>query len=81
MSTVNFGGIRIRHLLTTLVVLIVADGVISNFLIRHGLAQEGNPFLQTLVGKESFLVIKVLGALRAHLSYGIYINVGPGWHW
>jgi len=52
-----------RWLIGTLVVLVVTDGLISNFLVGHGLGREGNPFLQTLVGEGSFLVIKIAGAL------------------
>ncbi len=52
-----------RYILGTLIALVVADGLISNFLIRQGLAWEGNPFLEALVGGGAFLVIKILGAL------------------
>jgi hypothetical protein len=43
--------------------LVVADGVLSNFLVSHNLGWEWNPFLKTLVGGEQFLLIKVCGAL------------------
>ena len=56
-----------RYLLGTLIALVVSDGLISHVLVRRGLAQEGNPFLQTLVGGGNFLVIKVLGALLCAL--------------
>jgi len=53
--------------------LIVSDGLISYFLVRYGLGQEGNPFLQTLVGEGNFLVIKVLAALLcAFILWDIY---------
>ena len=59
------GTYRIRILLGTLFALVVADGLISNFLVAQGLGRELNPFLQTLVGQEDFslLLLKVAGAL------------------
>ena len=63
-----FAGIhRMRYLLGALIALVVSDGVISHFLVTHGLGREGNPFLQILIGKEIFLVIKVVGALLCAL--------------
>lgn len=57
----------IRYLLAALIALVVSDGLITRFLVSRGLGQEGNPFLQTLVGETNFLVIKVLGALLCAL--------------
>ena len=55
------------YLLSALIVLVVSDGLISHFLVRSGLGWEGNPFLQTWVGREAFLVIKVFGVLLCAL--------------
>jgi len=68
------GGIhRMRYLLCTLIALVIFDGLISVFLVRHGLGREGNPFLESLVGEPSFLVIKVVGALLcAIIMWDIY---------
>ena len=53
--------------------LVVADGLITNFLITHGLGREWNPFLQTLAGGEPFLLLKVGGAfLAALILWDIY---------
>lgn len=49
--------------LGTLVVLVVADGLITNFLVGNRLGVEGNPFLQSLVGSDGFLVLKAAGVL------------------
>lgn len=57
------GTYRIRVLLGTLFALVVADGIISHFIVAQGLGRELNPFLQTLVVQGSFLAIKVAGAL------------------
>ena len=69
-----FAGIhRIKYPLGALIALIVLDGLISQFLIAHGLGREGNPFLQNLVGERSFLAIKVVGALIcAFILWDIY---------
>ena len=58
---------QIKCLLGVLFALVVADGILSNFLITEGIGREWNPFLQTLVGEESFLLIKVTGALLSIL--------------
>jgi len=66
--TSSFAGIRrFRCLLGTLFALVVADGLISNFLVTHGLAREWNPYLQTLVIDDNFLLIKVAGVLLCTL--------------
>jgi hypothetical protein len=54
---------RIEYLLGTLLGLVVADGLISQFLIKSGLGQEGNPFLRTIVTEGNFLVVKMCGAV------------------
>ena len=58
---------RIRCLLGTVFALVVADGLISSFLVTHGLRREWNPYLQTLVIDDNFLLIKVAGALLCTL--------------
>ncbi|MDD5082833.1 MAG: DUF5658 family protein [Dehalococcoidales bacterium] len=61
------GSRRIGYLLLTLVFLVIADGLISQFLTRYGLGSEGNPFLQGLLGRGTFLLVKLAGALLAAL--------------
>ena len=56
-----------RYLLGTLVALIVADGLISVFLVRYGFGRESNPFLESFIGEPVFIVIKGLGALLCAL--------------
>jgi len=72
----KFAFAAVRHtrcLLGTMFALVVADGLISNFLVTHGLGREWNPFLQILVGGENFLLIKVAGAfLVALILWDIY---------
>ena len=54
---------RVEYLLGALLSLVVADGLISQFLIKSGLGQEGNPFLKILVAENNFLIIKMCGAI------------------
>jgi len=62
-----------NYLLGVLVALVVSDGLISQFLVRHGLGREGNPFLETLVDGGAFWVIRVFGVLLcAVILWDIY---------
>jgi hypothetical protein len=54
---------RVEYLLGTLLSLVVADGIITQFLIKGGFGREANPFLKTLVADSDFLVIKMCGAV------------------
>ena len=67
VSTYFVGSRQMKYILVTLVGLVVADGIISRFLVRYGLGREGNPFLQTLVEDNNFLLIKLVGALLCAL--------------
>ena len=54
---------KIEYLLGTLLALVAADGIISQFLVEEGLGKEGNPFLRTLATDSNFLIIKMCGAI------------------
>ena len=56
-----------KYPLGVLVALIIVDGIISHFLVTRGLGREGNPFLQSMVGEQNFLILKVVGALLCAL--------------
>jgi len=66
-----------RLALYTLFSLIVADGLLTRFLVTNGHALEVNPFLQAWVGQELFLAIKVSGAFLATLFLWIKYNAKP----
>lgn len=59
------GSYQIRILLGALVAAVVADGVITKFLVLGGFSVEGNPFLYFWVKDDAFLTIKLLGGLLA----------------
>ncbi len=62
-----------KYLLGLLVLFVVSDGVLTRFLIDGGLAREGNPLLQPLVGESGFIVLKAVGALLcAFILWDIY---------
>jgi hypothetical protein len=69
-----FNGIhKMIYPLVVLIVLVVADGGLTNILVNSGAAQEGNPFLVSLVGSGNFLVLKSVGALLcAFILWDIY---------
>jgi hypothetical protein len=66
-----------RLTLYTLFGLIIADGLLTNFLVTNGHGIEANPFLQAWVGKDIFLAIKVSGAFLAILILWIKYNLKP----
>lgn len=67
----------VRYTLYVLFAIIVADGLISQFLIINGYGSEANPLLQSVVGQESFLPIKIAGAFLATLLLWIKFNAKP----
>jgi len=54
-----------KLLLGALVLLVVADGIITRIVITQGLGIELNPFIKSWVGNGSFLWAKLAGALLA----------------
>ncbi|MFH0914265.1 MAG: DUF5658 family protein [Chloroflexota bacterium] len=69
----HYSHYQIRIILGALFAAVVADGVITEFLVLNGLAREGNPLLQVWVGRDAFLLLKVLGGLLAALClWSIY---------
>jgi hypothetical protein len=54
---------RVEYLLGTLLSLVAADGLISQFVIKNGLGHEGNPLLRVLVTESDFLIIKMCSAI------------------
>ena len=68
----------IRIILAALVCAVIADGIITRFLIQNHLAREINPFLQYWVYKDVFLDIKLWGGLLAALYlWSIYKRNRP----
>ena len=68
---------KMRLTLYTLFSVIIADGLLTNFLVTNGHGIEANPFLQAWVGKDIFLAIKVSGAFLAILILWIKYNWKP----
>jgi len=62
-----------KYLLVTLVAFVILDGLLTELLLDMGMAREGNPFLQPLVGDIGFMILKVVGALLcAFILWDIY---------
>lgn len=45
----------------------VVDGWLTNVLVRHGLASEGNPFLESFAGSLNLILVKIIGVVAAIL--------------
>jgi hypothetical protein len=67
----------VRYALCVLFGIIVADGLISQFLVTGGYGSEANPLLTAWVGRESFLAIKISGAFLATSLLWIKYDVKP----
>ena len=67
----------VRYTLYVLFGIIVADGLISQFLVTVGYGSEINPLLMSWVGGESFLAIKISGAFLATLLLWTKYNTNP----
>lgn len=67
----------VRYTLYTLFGIIVADGLISQFLITGGYGLEANPLLMSWVGRESFLDIKISGAFLVTMFLWTKYNARP----
>jgi hypothetical protein len=67
----------VRYTLYVLFGIIVADGLLTQFLVTGGYGTEGNPLLTSLVGGESFLDIKIAAAFLATLFLWIKYNEKP----
>ena len=59
------GSYHIRILIGSLFATVVADGIITRYLVSKGLATEGNPFLGDWVHNNAFYTLKIFGALLA----------------
>ena len=67
----------VRYTLIVLFGIIVADGLISQFLVTGGYGSEGNPFLTSMVRGGSFLAMKIAAAFLVTLFLWIKYNVNP----
>ncbi len=63
---------RFYYILLLLAGLVVADGLITQFLIGTGIAREGNLLLQDLLNSGNFMPVKIAGAL---LSVILLVNI------
>lgn len=55
------------YLLVTLIVCVILDGVITEYLIGTGRAYEANAFLAPMIGSIGFMLLKIFGALLCAL--------------
>ena len=67
----------VRYTLYVLFGIIVADGLLTQFLVTGGYGLEANPLMAPLVGGESFISIKISAAFLATLFLWIKYNTRP----
>ena len=67
----------VRYTLYVLFGIIVADGLLTQFLVTGGYGLEANALLISWVGQDSFLAIKISGAFLATLLLWIKYNARP----
>jgi len=67
----------VRYTLYVLFCIIVADGILTQFLVTGGYGLEANPLMAPLVGGESFISIKISAAFLATLFLWIKYNTRP----
>jgi hypothetical protein len=68
---------KVRYTLYVLFGIIVADGLLTQFLVTGGYGLEANPLMAPFVGGQSFLVIKISAAFLATLFLWIKYNTSP----
>ena len=73
----NIKSRTMRLMLYALFGIIVADGLITEFLVTGGHGVEVNPFLRAWVAHDLFLAIKVSGAFLVTLLLWIKFNSRP----
>ena len=57
------GGRAVKCTLGLLFFLVIADGLLTNLLVNHGIAWEFNPFLRVLAGTNVLVWVKIAGAV------------------
>ena len=67
----------VRYTLYTLFCVVVADGLLTQFLVGGGYGQEVNPFMRAWISQGGFLAMKVSGAFLATLLLWIKYNARP----
>lgn len=63
----SFFQIRFRYLVLLMAALMLADGLITQFLVGAGIATEANPFMQKLLASGDLIPFKIAGALLSAL--------------
>jgi hypothetical protein len=64
---INLNSVGFRYVLLLLVALVLADGLITEFVINSGIAWESNPLMRGLLPTGHFMLIKVAGSVLVAL--------------
>jgi hypothetical protein len=68
----------LKNLVIVLVLLVIADGLISQFITGAGAGREANPFLRIFIGGDRFMVLKVCGGILAGILLIDFHRRHPG---
>ena len=71
--------LRFRFVLMLLFGLVLADGVVTEFLVYSGLGREGNPFMGSFLASGNLITIKIAGALLSVLILASVNKNYPRW--
>jgi hypothetical protein len=71
--------IRFPYVLMLLVSLVVADGIITEYLVNSGIGREGNPLLQNILAGGNLMPVKIAGVLLSVLLLGAANKRSPKW--
>jgi hypothetical protein len=52
-----------RDLEAVLILLVLGDGILTEYVVRHSLGREANPFVSLFMQTDSLIRLKALGAL------------------
>jgi hypothetical protein len=53
----------LKYILAVLIIMVIADGVLTNLLIQKDIAREANPFLVNIAGDMGLIIFKIVGVL------------------
>ena len=54
---------KMWYLLAAMVAFMITDGLLTQFLVPRGAFREANTFIEPMVGKPGFMILKIVGAL------------------
>ena len=63
--SLSFTKTGLKYILAVLILMVIADGVLTNILIQKDIAREANPFQVGIAGDKGLIILKIVGILLA----------------